>query len=81
MMTVRSNWKLVVGLVVGIVAGLAAASLLSGRAALAQGGDGAKPVGIAVFKDPRDMNSQPYGYILYDNGKVDRKPLASLAGG
>ncbi len=81
MVKVRANWLLIVGLMVGIVVGLAAASLLSGRTALAQGGNSGKPVGIAIFKDPSDINSRPYGYILYDSGKVDRKPLASLAGG
>ena len=81
MTMMRTNWKIALGIAAGVMAGLAGASLLSGRAALAQGGDGGKPVGIAIFKDPSDINSRPYAYILYDSGKVDRKPLTALAGG
>ncbi len=81
MKQVRANWMLIVGLAVGTVVGLGAGSLLSGREALAQGGAGGKPVGIAIFKDTSDINARPQAYILYDSGKVERKPLASLGGG
>jgi hypothetical protein len=78
----RSNRKLALGILIGTAVGLAAASFVGGRPAAAQSDDGrGKPVGIAIFKDPEQLGSLPYAYILYDSGKVDRKALKSLAGG
>jgi len=80
MMTRNSNWKLALGLVVGSAIGLVATSLMAGRTVLAQS-DSGKPVGLAIFKDPDELGSKAYAYILYDSGKVDRKLLKAVAGG
>jgi hypothetical protein len=78
----RSNRKLALGILIGAVVGVAAANYVGGRQAAAQSDDGrGKSLGIAIFKDPEQLGSLPYAYILYDSGKVDRKPLKSLAGG
>jgi len=80
MLTRNSNWRLAVGLAIGAAIGLAAAGVLAGRPALAQS-DSGKPVGLAIFKDPDELGSKAYAYILYDSGKVDRKLLKAVAGG
>jgi len=80
MNTIRRNWKIGVGLGLGMLIGAFAAG--TGRAALAQSdGDGkGRPVSLAIFKDPDDINARAYGYVLYDSGRVDKRPLKGLAG-
>lgn len=78
--TMRRNWKFGIGLGLGLLIGALAVG--TGRSAMAQAdGDGkGRPVGLAIFKDPDDINARAYGYVLYDSGRVDKRPLKNLAG-
>lgn len=80
MHTIQRNWKIGLGIGLGVLIGTMVAG--SGRTALAQSdGDGkGRPVSLAIFKDPDDINARAYGYVLYDSGRVEKRPLKGLAG-
>ncbi len=77
---IRRNWKVGIGIAVGLLIGALLAG--TGRSALAQSdGDGkGRPVSLAIFKDPDDINARAYGYVLFDSGRVEKRPLKGLAG-